>query len=502
VKPITEGTRVALIEHLHDWARSKDSEKRLFWLHDEAGTGKSALAAHMARQWKTDGVLAARFFFNKDGIREIHSLRRFCATLAKEMATNHPFAEALMLAKLEADPDIESGNFPQVFDSLVASIAERLGKQLLIPLIFVVDALDECDEDDVQLLITTIMNVSERAENVRFLLTSRTTKEIKALLDGVASVDGSGMVLLDVKHGEEQRDLDTKIYVRQELADFPIADQNVVIECAKGVFLWATLACFAVKQSISPSKTLHRFETNATMKRMNLIYETVLDSALPRNSTSREIKLLHNVLQGVTLSYAPISIFSIREFYPESKNERVDGEDYVGLYINRLGSIMKDGTPYLPIHLLHPTFREFIETQHINSKYFISPPHGHHSIATTCLDLVMALTPDVFGVMISDLPLPVNKPVKTKSLMPLSGGEDAPLRYAITFWAMHASQALTEIVEIIGRITKFFESQFLVWIEWLAALEGISECVEGLRSLRRHIRTAALLGLPGIVSGT
>jgi len=454
----------------------------------------------MAKQWQIDGVLAARFFFNKDGAREVHTLRRFCVTLAKEISTHHPFAEGLMLAALDANPDIESGTFPDILDYLVISTAERLGKQLLTPLTFIFDALDECDEDDMRLLIMTILSVSKKIRNVRFLLTSRPTKEIKALLEGITSVDGSGIVLLDVKHGDVQRDLDTTIYIRQELAGFPPADQDVVIECAKGVFLWATLACEAVKKSITPPKTLRRLQANTSMKRMNLLYETVLDSALPPNSSQRDFKLLHNVLQGVTLTYTPVSIFCIREFYPEDKNERVDGEGYVELYVNKLGSIMKDGTPYLPIYLLHPTFREFIKSQQRYSKYFISPPRGHHSIAMACLDLVMELTPDVFGVAAPELPLPIRRPSTSEYPMPLSLGEEAPLRYAIVFWASHASLALRENEAIGQRIAPFFASQLLVWIEWFAALEEMSECIEGLRSLRRHVRTAALLGLPGVVS--
>lgn len=454
----------------------------------------------MARQWQIDGVLAARFFFNKDGVREAHTLRRFCVTLAKQLATHYPFAEGLMLTALEANPEIELGNFPDVLDSLVISTAERLGKQSLTPLTFIFDALDECDEDDTRLLITTLLSMSRRTGNVRFLLTSRSTKEIKALLEGVASVDGSGVVLLDVKHGDVQRDLDTTIYIRQELADFPPADQNVVIECAKGVFLWATLACNAVKKSITPPKTLRRFQANTSIKPMNLLYETVLDSALPRNSSQRDFKLLQNVLQGITLTYTPVSIFCIQEFYPENKNERVDGEEYVELYVNKLGSIMKDGTPYLPIYLLHPTFREFIESQQRHSKYYISPSRGHHSIAMACLDLVMELTPDVFGVATTESPLPVRRPSRSESPIPLSLGEEAPLRYAIIFWAMHAGLALKENGTIGQRIAPFFASQLLVWIEWFAALEELSECIEGLRSLRRHVRTVTLLGLPGVVS--
>jgi hypothetical protein len=420
--------------------------------------------------------------------------------LAKEIVTHHPSAEGVMLTALEARPDIELGTFPDVLNSLVISTAERLGNQLLTPLIFIFDALDECDEDDMRLLITTILDLPKSTGNVRFLLTSRSTKAIKALLEGAISVDGSGVVLLDVKHGDVQRDLDTTIYIRQELAGFPPADQNVVIECAKGVFLWATLACEAVKKSITPPKALRRLQANISMKPMNLIYETVLDSVLPPNSSQRDFKLLQNVLQGVTLTYNPVSIVCIREFYPENKNEQVDGEDYVELYVGKLGSIMKDGTPYLPIYLLHPTFREFIESQQKDSRYHISPHRGHHSIAMACLDLVTNLTPDVFGVATPESPLPVRRPSRSEHPMPLSQGEEAPLRYAVVFWAMHASLALRENEMIGQRITSFFASQLLVWIEWFAALEEMSECIDGLRALRRNVRTAALLGLPGVVS--
>jgi NACHT domain len=500
IKPIASGTRVALIERLSSWARSRDSRDQIFWLQDKAGTGKSALAAHMARQWHMEGVLAGRFFFNQNGGRNLRRLDRFCVTLARELSESYPAAQGLLIEAMKEHSARVALPFTEMFEILLTSVVERVSEHLNKPLIFVIDALDECAEDDIQLLMRTLLSGPSNSDRVRFFLTSRPTNEMTAILEASTEISGKGVVLLDVKSGDAVRDHDITVFVRHTLQGFSVAEQDVVIECAKGVFLWATLACETLQRTVTPTKVLRKLQSNIPDRHMATLYEAVLDAALPQNPSSRDLQLMRSVLQGVTLTYMPISIFSIQSFFPKQKNFEVDGQEYVEFFVKNLGSIMKDGTPYLPIHLLHPTFREFIESQKQDAKFYISPPAGHNSIAMACLDLLSGLTRDVLGLHRPGFPIPVHPSTKRKLPVQLSLETEAPFRYAIIFWAAHAALALGEDGTLRKRINSFLESSFLAWVEWSSALKELSEAIEGLRLLRQSVRVQVALQESEIVS--
>jgi len=485
INPLTPGTRLALIERFSEWKNSKEGTEQIFWLRDEAGTGKSALAAHMAKCWEEEGALAARFFFDRNGGRNLRRLDRFCITLAKEIADHHPLARAMYPDLLDKTPNLDDMPFPEAFRFLVISIAEQLSKRLHRPLIFVFDALDECHEDDIQVLVSSILDIPPGLSScVRFLLTSRPTKEITSILGGISGIAGNEVVLLDVKNGEAERDRDTSIYVRNALKDFSVMDQNAVIQCASGVFLWATLACDTLLRAVTPRKVLDKFQNNAPDKTMQVLYEAALEAALPPDPSPHDVNLLRTVLQGVVLTYYPVSIFCVQTFFPGYKEETVEGEEFVEYFVKKMGSIMKDGTPFLPIYILHPTFREFIEDQKNGARFYISPPDGHCSIAVASLAILTeSLTANVLSLDDGKSPLPVGLPYEFETPARLKMDIEAPLRYAVAFWATHASLALGEEEKLQKLVNGFLLTKFLTWIEWSSAIREVSECTEGLRRL-------------------
>lgn len=443
----------------------------------------------MARHWEKEGLLAARFFFDRNGGREFRRLDRFCATMMQEMAKNHPLVHAKYLEILENPTAIEGLAFSDAFRPLIFDVAERTSKRLPGALIFVIDALDECHEDEIDALTSAILETISTSQGIRFLLTSRPTENITATLDSVENVGGKGVVLLDVKHGDAQRDHDIAVYVRQTLKDFSIADQNTVIQCASGVFLWATLACETLLRTITPAKTLIKFQNNTPNRTMQILYETVLEAALPASPSSHDLLLLQAVLQGVVLTYSPVSIFSIQTLLPDHKDVEVEGEEFVQFFVKRLGSIMKDGTPFLPIYILHPTFREFIEDQSHGAKFYISPPDGHQSIAVASLALLeQSLMPNILGLDDGVSPLPMWLQPDFEAPSRLSLDTEAPIRYAVAFWATHASLAIGEDEKLTLVISKFIQSKLLVWMEWSSAIKELSECVEGIRRLQWAVR--------------
>ncbi|PVF93710.1 hypothetical protein CPB86DRAFT_818600 [Serendipita vermifera] len=475
IKPLTSGTRAALIARLRDWAQQTSTTEQIFWLRDEAGTGKTTLAAHMSTIWAEEGILAARFFFNRDD-RFARNLDRFCFGIAKELSYNHPEAQHFILAVLDPHSDLENKPFSYQFKVLVIGVIARLGRLLGKSLVLVIDGLDECDPKGIDGLAHSLVEDLCSEQVIRALVTNRSLTSIEAIFGTASNVGGRDASLLDVKG--KKRDLDVEIYVRERLEKFNILQQRIVIDCAEGVFLWASLACDAILQTLAPEKMITKLASMEPHDKLRQLYETVLDQALP---DVESLGLMQVVLQGVVLTFQPVSIYTVQNFY---RNKPKEGDHQrVGGLVERLASVMKDGTIYLPIYTLHPTFREFLERQNPNDRYYLAPPFAHSHLANACLDLITGL---VGGIHLSPIARIQWRLDEDESPEPLSDLQDMPLRYVIVFWARHAAQALAD-PSLREKLVDFFQQQLLTWIEWSSVIREIPESINGLHALHKGI---------------
>src|SRR5277367_5942029 len=84
-----KGTRVAILERIRTWAKDTATPKRIFWLNDTAGAGKTTIASTMAREWMREGQLAGRFFFTPNS-KLASGISEFCRVVARDIAVLIP----------------------------------------------------------------------------------------------------------------------------------------------------------------------------------------------------------------------------------------------------------------------------------------------------------------------------------------------------------------------------------------------------------------------------
>ncbi|PVG03707.1 WD40 repeat-like protein [Serendipita vermifera] len=476
------GTRQSLINRLTRWALDPDPSQQIFWLSDEAGTGKTTLAAYMADRWKAYNVLAGRFFFSRDD-PDTNNLRMLCLGLAKDIATLHPESHPFLLETFRASPGIDTQGFEAQFQSLVVQMLIQLQSTLQRPIVMVIDALDECEvKARVQFTfaLTHSLPVSGR---IKVFLTSRREIDIDDALRDAPNVCGKDAHLLEI-HGTT-RDGDISIYVHRLLHHFNREQRQTVIDCARGHFLWASLACSALLMTPSPSPILQRMKRMEPGDTLRQLYEAVLESAL---SDKESLELLKYVLQAITLAFRPISIFTMERFNPP--DPRNQSPSYVQTFVERLGSLMKDGTIFLPVHTLHPSFQQFLKDQTHEAKFYLNPDVGHVRIASACFDLLPTLQPRRWAHYIPESRVTavfVKDPPKV-----LEEGWEMPLRYAVTFWARHTSNALDDPTTC-AKLLRFFNQHFLAWVEWASAIRELGEGLNSLILMRKHLHTLHLL---------
>jgi hypothetical protein len=120
-----EGTRKAILQKISEWAID-DGGKPLFCLIDRAGTGKSTISAHMARQWEDECLLLSRFFFSKP--MSITSGEDAVSILARAMAERIPLLRSLIIKAFEGHKMSES-SMDEKLELLVFSPLKHLKEE-------------------------------------------------------------------------------------------------------------------------------------------------------------------------------------------------------------------------------------------------------------------------------------------------------------------------------------------------------------------------------------
>ncbi|KAL5594429.1 uncharacterized protein BROUX77_007776 [Berkeleyomyces rouxiae] len=212
------GTRMELINDIKKWASDASSES-LFWLKGMAGTGKSTISRTICRSFEECGQLGASFFF-KRGEGDRGNLSRFVTTLAAQLTEKYPdFAQNINTAIGDDKSIVRKG--PE--DQFKKLIEEPLGKIPHGPhkgpsIVFVIDALDECDnDDDIELIIRLFSSCAKVANpnmKPKWLITSRPELHIRL---GFGAISGKfqDLVLHDKSPNSIERDIAT--FLKHEL---------------------------------------------------------------------------------------------------------------------------------------------------------------------------------------------------------------------------------------------------------------------------------------------
>ncbi|TFK63039.1 hypothetical protein BDN72DRAFT_803627, partial [Pluteus cervinus] len=174
-----EHTKASTLADIQDWAHS--IVEPVFWLHGPAGTGKSTVAATVASQLERDGRLAAFYTCRRDQKilgNPLQLLRNICYRLAM---VHRPFGQQIARI-IENDAHFGSGGdtISSLFQKLFIKALDNLTiEPSVVPLVVVIDALDECGEKmDRVGLLDCLLELSRKCSWIKVFITSRSNPEI------------------------------------------------------------------------------------------------------------------------------------------------------------------------------------------------------------------------------------------------------------------------------------------------------------------------------------
>ena len=148
-------TRRAVLDGVDMWARDF-TKSPVYWLNGLAGTGKSAIAQTVAERMFADGRLGASFFCSRD-FEDRSNLKFIFPTLAVQLARKYPEFRSVFIPLVQPDPGIAHESLYNQLDKLIMQPL----KQSAISTVIVIDALDECKDEEPASAILSILSLGD-----------------------------------------------------------------------------------------------------------------------------------------------------------------------------------------------------------------------------------------------------------------------------------------------------------------------------------------------------
>ena len=170
-----EGTRNGVLRDIENWLASERGQ-RVFWLNGLAGTGKSTIAQTFADTTFVDGKLGASFFCSRD-FEDRSNLQKIFPTLAFQLACHYPHFRKELFRVLKECPNAGQGSLCSQMEKLIVGPF----KVTQIPTLIIVDALDECkDNEPASTILSILSRYVDRIPDVKFFITGRPEPRIRS----------------------------------------------------------------------------------------------------------------------------------------------------------------------------------------------------------------------------------------------------------------------------------------------------------------------------------
>ncbi|RYN82211.1 hypothetical protein AA0119_g13444 [Alternaria tenuissima] len=491
-------TRVDLLREIHVWADG-DGSPGIFWLSGLAGTGKTTIAHTVAKQYRKDSRLAASFFFSRAG-GDVSHAGKFITSIAVQLASSIPGSKRKICDAIQKHSDIASQSLDEQWRELVLGPLSRLeNKEGQSKYVLVVDALDECDDqNNVQIILQRLAEVqSLRGVQLRVLLTSRPEVPIEYGFTQVRREEHHDFVLHDIAPAVIEHDI--AVFLRHQLG---LVQQKCqlkagwleegaivrLVQNSGGLFIWAATACRFIAEDSQLAEArlcslLHQGGSGTLPlplppeRKLDEIYTTVLTSSMRGEYTEAESQTLHElfrqVVGPVVTIQNPLSITSLAELL---------GKDVATLrrILTNLHSVLDvPKADSSAIRLLHPSFRDFLlsPSRCSNSQFCMGERTVHGEMHKHCLEVMLKhLRRDMCNLQ--------DPGARTADLSQIEVDRHIPahVQYACRFWVYHCQRSDVD-TSSSSDIKAFFHKHFLHWLESLALLSRVSEAVDMVYTL-------------------
>lgn len=462
------------------------NSQRVYWLNGIAGTGKSTITCSLCSLLESNDLLGAAFFYSQQ-VAERSDVLRIIPSLAYFLAQEHIEYASELHHVLESDKDLPHVKvLDDQFQKLLVDLSKSAFRARPRMPVLILDALDECsDGPDIAAFLRLLLH-SAPSLPFKLFITSRPVNEIEMLfsLNDLTHPRDSAFSLHDVEKFFIQADI--RLYLTEELArirtdhtlpvDWATTDHIMrLTTLSDKLFIYASTALKYIGES--PRLRLERLvdeRINAGVpltKDLDSIYRLILRDVV--NSTRREEDEILDTTRVLAAVLTNSEILSIDAFGQLLDIGAIRVKESLK-YLHSLILIRNDGH----VTTFHASLGDYLTDPRRSGeeRWHVQQDLAHHDIACCCLRVAMSELR--FNISRSQTSYHSHDAQEHDSNLPV------PLSYACQFWVEHVVRTNGPmIVALCERITEFFHTKFLFWLEVLSLTEMVYEASSMIRSL-------------------
>lgn len=489
-------TRLELLDQIEDWADDLDG-RSIFWLRGRAGTGKSTVARTVAQRFFDQGRLGASFFFKK-GERDRGTGKMFIPTIVHGLCQFLPEIRQNVFSAIQKDPMIIESKIPDQFLNLLLRPISNARFATSRRLCLVIDALDECDQKDIGMILTQLARLRELTMiQIRTFVTSRSEPPVRQGFKQMQPEAHEDIALHDVPLSTIQHDISVYLvssFARlRQVHEYQNSTQQTLPSDWPGARVLETLTTLALPLFIVAA-TIHRFVGGGNPKKrldkllsqpigqrtaFDRIYPSILLQLLVGAEDDEEeediCQRFRTIVGSIILLAEPLSVKALSDLLGVEKFD----VDYQLKHLHSVLSIPTD--PNAAVRPFHLSFSEFLTNSEskLDHRFFIDRCLAHSLLADKCLATLQAqdgLRRDICrlgrpGILREEI-----DPAVIRSHI------NPQVQYACFYWAYHIVQSERDLTDD-GQVHQFLRRHFFHWLECLSLLGDMSRVVSSIADL-------------------
>ncbi|KAI0893654.1 hypothetical protein F4806DRAFT_475353 [Annulohypoxylon nitens] len=477
------------------------SDERLLWVKGDPGKGKTMLLCGIIDQLDPDGRSSPRtstYFFFQATDERINTARAALRSLIYLLVENQPHLISLVQSQYDA-AGMQLFTDENAWQALSKIFDNILNNSSLETRYIIIDALDECTEDQ-SLLLDFIIGKSASFSNVKWVISSRNWPDIEKHLDTATQ-----KAKLCLELNKESISAAVNTYISFKVDQLSIrqrydeATKKEVLDYllfnANDTFLWVALACKNLENVARrhASARLQSFPPG-----LDPLYRRMLDQIHHLDDAT----LCKQILSVISVVHRPVTLeeLTILANIPDTINAD-DLEEIIGLCGSFL-SICKR-----TIFFIHQSAKDFLLGEAAD-EMFSSIDHIDFTILCRSLKVMeRTLQRDIYSLRDPGKSLEEVKELKKDPI--------ASIRYSCIHWIDHLQESAIDCVAYPwvqsclldgGLVDTFLRKKLLYWVEalvfevdwpedtiprFIKRLVSILEQIENTSQLRSFILDAA-----------
>ena len=477
-------TRTEVLKQIRAWTYGEE-RSCIFWLNGMAGTGESTIARTISREFSNRGDLGASFFFARGG-GDVGHAGMFFTSIAKQLAIARPSVKQIISESVQAQPDIASKSRNDQWTKLIAQPLGMIQADPQHPmLVIVVDALDECDNDnDMKGIIAALARAQDVVSvKLRIIVTSRPETPIRLGFKKMPEILHLDLLLHD--QPREVVDADICLFLYSEFEetkeihglpdDWPSVDVvNQLVHLSAGLFIFAATVCrFIHEYEQSAEDSLKLFlpgndrdlatacdDLDEVTGETTLFLDSMYSQILERSGPSTTYKVaqpspFRETLGAIVALSEPLPIGALARLLCLQESD-------IHQRLSRLHSVIR--VPMASdssIRLFHASFRDYLFDRRRcgNPAFLVHKEEAHRRLLQQCIHAMeSALHRDMCdlqhpGVLVSEVTqssIDVNIPLH--------------VQYACRHWLDHSDSGRVSLADN-GDVHQFLRRYSLYWLE-------------------------------------